>query len=151
MCPGRGRFDSQCVRVSKAVPVQIFLKKCEKDGSLFNEAFERSIKDSIKYELKSLSFNQKVVLVSDCRDLIFKAQLLEVKKYKEYDETFQKDCNVEDEAYLTNLVQKSVTASGVILDVTTSTETLLTEKNKLTNMIKVIDAELESRERAKSV
>jgi hypothetical protein len=35
--------------------------------------------------------------------------------------------------------------------VTTSTETLLTEKNKLTNMIKVIDAEMESRERAKSV
>jgi hypothetical protein len=101
--------------------------------------------------LKSLSFDQKVVLVSDCRDLIFKAQLLEVQKNKEYDETFQKDCNAEDEVYLTNLVQKRVTASGVILDVTTSTETLLTEKNKLTNMIKVIDAEMESRDRAKSV
>ena len=74
-----------------------------------------------------------------------------MKKNKEYDETFQKDCNAEDEVYLTNLVQKRVTASGVILDVTTSTETLLTEKNKLTNMIKVIDAEMESRERAKSV
>ena len=37
------------VRVSKSVVVQTFLKKCEKDGSLFNDAFNRDIKSLIKY------------------------------------------------------------------------------------------------------
>ena len=52
---------------------------------------------------------------------------------------------------LNGLVQKRVTASGIILDVTTSTETLLTEKTKLTNMIQIIDDVIASRDREKSV
>ena len=139
------------VRVSKSVVVQTFLKKCEKDGSLFNDAFNRDIKSLIKYELKSLSFEDKVVLVSELRNLIGKEQLLEVNKVTHYGETFRKDCNTEDEMYLNGLVQKRVTASGIILDVTTSTEDLLTEKTKLTNMIQIIDDEIASRDRAKSV
>ena len=48
-------------------------------------------------------------------------------------------------------MEKSVTESGVIVTVSTDDENLLFEKKKLENFIQVIDEELESRKKARSV
>ena len=48
-------------------------------------------------------------------------------------------------------MEKTITESGVIIQVTTDIDNLLCEKNKLKNFIQIIDDELESRRNAKSV
>ncbi len=62
-----------------------------------------------------------------------------------------KDANESEEAYLNSLVEKTVTEAGVIVDVSTNSDSLLFEKTKLKHFIQVIDDELESRKNAKSV
>jgi hypothetical protein len=74
-----------------------------------------------------------------------------VKKLKHFEETFSKDASESEEGYLNFLVEKSVTESGVIVNVSTDNESLLLEKKKLKNFIQVIDEELESRKKAKSI
>ena len=74
-----------------------------------------------------------------------------MKKLKHFEETFSKDANESEEGYLNSLVEKSVTESGVIVNVSTDNESLLLERKKLKNFIQVIDEELESRKKAKSV
>ena len=93
----------------------------------------------------------KIILAKELRELISDENVREFKKLKHFEETFTKDANSADELYLNQLVEKTITESGVIIQVTTDIDNLLCEKNKLKNFIQIIDDELESRRNAKSV
>ena len=147
----RPRNSDEFTPPSKIPAVQSFINLCAEDGKLYDNAFDEGVEASVKYELKNISFEDKVILAKELRELISDENVREFKKLKHFEETFTKDANSTDEPYLNQLVEKTITESGVIIEVTTDIEGLLCEKNKLKNFIQIIDDELESRTNAKSV
>ena len=138
-------------KISYSSAVQAFINLCAEDGKLYGDAFEDDIETSVNYELKDIDFDNKVNLAKELRELISNEKVRAVKKLKHFEEIFSKDANESEEGYLNSLVEKSVTESGVIVNVSTDNESLLLERKKLKNFIPVIDEELESRKKAKSV
>lgn len=138
-------------KISKSSAVETFIDLCAEDGKLYQKAFEEDIETSIKYELEDIDFEDKVNIAKELRELISNEKVRAVKKLKHFKETYEKDANENEEGYLNSLVEKSVTESGVIVTVSTDDENLLFEKKKLENFIQVIDEELESRKKARSV
>jgi len=131
--------------------VQTFINLCAEDGKLYDNAFDDDVETSVKYELKDINFDDKVILAKQLRELISDEKVRDVKKLKHFEETFSKDANQSEEPYLNSLVEKTVTEAGVIVNVSTDMESLLFEKKKLKSFIQVIDDELTSRRNAKSV
>ena len=138
-------------KISNSSAVETFIDLCAEDGKLYQNAFEEDIEASVKYELKDIDFEDKVNIAKELRELISNEKVRAVKKLKHFKETYEKDANENEEGYLNSVVEKSVTESGVIVTVSTDDENLLFEKKKLTNFIQVIDEELESRKKARSV
>ncbi len=138
-------------KVIKSSAVQSFLNLCTEEGKLCVDAFKGNIKSNLQYELKDMTFDDKVILAKQLRDLISDEEVREVKKLEHFEEVFTKDANETEESYLKSLVEKTVTEAGVIVSVSTDNNDLLFEKKKLTKFIQVIDKELLSRKNAQSV
>ena len=138
-------------KVIKSSAVQAFLNLCTEEGKLYVDAFKGNVKSNLQYELKDMTFDDKVILAKQLRDLISDEEVREVKKLEHFEEVFTKDANESEESYLKSLVEKTVTEAGVIVSVSTDSNDLLFEKKKLTKFIQVIDKELLSRKNAQSV
>ena len=138
-------------KVIKSSAVQSFLNLCTEEGKLYVDAFKGNVKSNLQYELKDMTFDDKVILAKQLRDLISDEEVREIKKLEHFEEVFTKDANEAEESYLKSLVEKTVTEAGVIVSVSTDTNDLLFEKKKLTKFIQIIDKELLSRKNAQSV
>ena len=98
------------ITISSASAVQTFINLCAEDGKLYDNAFDEGIEASFKYEFKKISFDDKVILAKELRELISDENVREFKKLiQHFEETFTKDANSTDEPYLNQLVEKTIT------------------------------------------
>jgi len=59
------------ITIFSASAVQTFINLCAEDGKLYDNAFDEGIEASFKYELKNISFDDKVILAKELRELIY--------------------------------------------------------------------------------
>ena len=97
-------------KVIKSSAVQSFLNLCTEEGKLYVDAFKANIKSNLQYELKDMTFDDKVIFAKQLRDLISDEEVWEIKKLEHFEEVFTKDANESEESYLKSLVEKTAHA-----------------------------------------